>query len=464
MVKIENNLSRGNVLTKLVLFALPFLASNIVQSFYNVADMLIVGNFSGISGTISMSGVNIGGQVTFILTNVVVGLCVGATVLIGQYVGAGNQEALKRVITTIITLLLVLGAGITAAMLVFKGAVLDIIRTPPESYAESDSYLTVTVTGIIFIFGYNALAAILRGMGNSKQPFYFVLVACITNVVLDLLFVAVFHWDAFGAALATVISQALSMFLCIGYMVRNNFHFDFKPSSFKIYGDHLRMILKIGLPTCVQNGITSVSFLFITAIVNIVGGVSASAAVGAVGKFNSFAFMPTIAISASISAMAAQNIGAGRMNRAVQACRIGTVFAAAVTWLFFIFVQVFPAQILSLFGNDPEMIQDGVTYLRSFSFDFLIIPFIFCINGFLIGGGHTLFTLITSVFSSVVLRIPVCYIFGVVAGWGLFGVGMGAPVASAGVLLGVTGFMLSGRWRRNVIRPLPAGEKKPGND
>jgi putative MATE family efflux protein len=457
MTKIENNLSRGNVLTKLVLFALPFLASNIVQSFYNVADMLIVGNFSGSGGTVSMSGVNIGGQVTFILTNVIIGLCMGATVLIGQYVGAENHEALRRVITTIITLLLALALVVTVVMLVFKRPLLDLIRTPPESYAESDRYLAVTVTGIVFIFGYNALSAILRGMGNSKQPFYFVLTACITNVILDLLFVAVFHWGAFGAALATVISQALSMFLCIGYMVRNNFQFDFKLSSFRIYGDHLALILKIGLPTCVQNGITSISFLFITAIVNIVGGVSASAAVGAVGKFNSFAFMPTIAISASISAMAAQNIGAGRMNRAVQACRIGTVFAVAVTWLFFVFVQIFPAQILSLFGNDPKMIQDGVTYLRSFSFDFLIIPFIFCINGFLIGGGHTLFTLITSIFSSVLLRVPVCYVFGVTAGWGLFGIGLGAPTASAGVLLVVIGFMLSGRWRHNVVKTPPAG-------
>ncbi|MDR2101650.1 MAG: MATE family efflux transporter [Treponema sp.] len=449
MVKIENNLSRGNVLTKLVLFALPFLASNVVQSFYNVADMLIVGNFSG---TESMSGVNIGGQVTFILTNVVIGLCMGATVLIGQYIGAENRAGLKRVTATIITLLLFLGVLITVVMLIFKGPVLQLIRTPQESYLESDRYLTVTVAGIVFIFGYNALAAILRGMGNSKQPFYFVLIACITNVVLDLLFVAGFGWDAFGAALATVISQALSMFLCIGYMVRNNFQFDFKPSSFKIYRDQMALIFKIGMPTCIQNGITSISFLFITAIVNIVGGVSASAAVGAVGKFNSFAFMPTLAMSASISAMTAQNLGAGRMERAVQTCRIGTIFSVIITWIFFVFVQIFPAQILALFGNDPEMIRNGVTYLRSFSIDFLLIPFIFCINGFLMGGGHTLFTLINSIFSSVLLRVPVCYIFAVSTGWGLFGVGMGAPVASLGVLLVIIGYMISGKWKQNVLK------------
>ncbi|QQO08500.1 MATE family efflux transporter [Breznakiella homolactica] len=449
MVKIENNLSKGNVLSKLILFALPFLASNIVQSFYNVADMLIVGNFSG---TESMSGVNIGGQVTFILTNTVIGLCMGATVLIGQYIGSGNHLALKRVTATIITLLLALAVVITAVMLIFTDPILRLIRTPPESFAESRRYLSVTVTGIVFIFGYNALSAILRGMGNSKQPFYFVLIACVTNIVLDLIFVGVFRWAAFGAALATVISQGLSMFLCIGYMVRNNFQFDFKWSSFKIYGDQLRLILKIGLPTCIQNSVISLSFLFITAIVNVVGGVSASAAVGAVGKFNSFAFMPTQAISASISAMSAQNIGARRMDRAVQACRIGTVFAVAITYLFFIFVQIFPGTVIRLFGDDPQMIENGITYLRSFSFDFLIIPYVFCINGFLIGGGHTLFTLVNSLLSSILLRVPVCYFFGVILDWGLFGVGLGAPVASAGTLLIIVIFLVSGRWKHNAVQ------------
>ncbi|MDR2537742.1 MAG: MATE family efflux transporter [Treponema sp.] len=448
MAKIQNDLSQGSVLRKLILFALPFLASNIIQSFYNVADMLIVGNFSG---TESMSGVNIGGQVTFILTNIVIGLCMGATVLIGQYVGAGNQTALKRVTATIITMLLFCSVLITVFMLVFKMPLLRLIRTPPESLEESDRYLTVTVIGVVFIFGYNALSAILRGMGNSKQPFYFVLVACVTNVVLDLVFVVVFHWAAFGAGLATVISQALSMILCIIYMVKNSFHFDFKISSFKIYGDQLRLIFKIGLPTCIQNGITSVSFLFITTIVNIVGGVSASAAVGAVGKFNSFAFMPTLAMSASISAMSAQNIGAGKLERAVKACRIGTLFSVCVTYLFFVFVQMFPTTILALFGNDQQMIADGVTYLRSFSFDFLFIPFIFCINGFLMAGGHTMFTLISGMLSAILLRVPVCYMFGVVLDWKLFGVGMGAPVASAGVLLVTIIYLLTGAWKHNAV-------------
>jgi putative MATE family efflux protein len=368
--------------------------------------------------------------------------------------GAGNQAALKKAITTLITLLTLSSLVITVIMIFLRKPVLYLIRTPLESFSESNRYLTVTLTGIIFIFGYNALSAILRGMGNSRQPLYFVLAACITNIFLDLLFVAVFHWAAFGAALATVISQAISVFLCIGYMKKNNFQFDFKLRSFRIYGEQLKLIFKIGLPTCVQNSIVSISFITIQSIVNIVGGVTASAGVGAVNKFNSFAFMPTQAMSASISAMTAQNFGAGKVDRAAAACRIGVIFSAFVCAVFFALVMVFPASILRIFGNDPMMIQDGVTYIRSFAYDFLLIPFIFCINGFLIGGGHTFFTLIITVLSSVILRMPVCYFLGIKLGWGLKGVGLGAPAASVGMLLVIIVYLLTGKWKHNVIRPL----------
>jgi putative MATE family efflux protein len=456
MTRIENDLSQGKVLTKLVLFAIPFLISNLIQSLYNVADMLIVGHFAG---TESMSGVNIGGQVTFVLTNTIIGLSMGGTVLIGQYMGAKNREALKKVTATLITLLVILALGITVIMIFLRRPILYLVQTPPESFAESERYLSVTLSGLIFIFGYNALAAILRGMGNSKHPLYFVTIACVVNIILNFIFVAGLKWGAFGAAFTTVISQALSVFLCIRYMIKNNFQFDFKLRSFRIYGDQLKLIFKIGLPTCVQNSIVSISFMFILTIVNIVGGVTASAGVGAVGKFSSFAFMPIMAMSASISAMAEQNFGAGRIDRAVTACRIGTIFSACVGFSFFAFMMIFPESVLRMFGNDPRMIQDGVEYLRSFAWDFLLIPFVFCINGLLIGGGHTLFTLINSILSSVLLRVPVCYFLGISLGWGLRGVGFGAPVASAGVILVIIGYLFTGKWKHNVIRHKPLAEE-----
>ena len=449
MGHFENDLSKGSVVRNLVMFALPFLISSIVQSLYNVADMLIVGNFSG---TASMSGVNIGGQVTFILTNVVVGLCSGGTVLIAQYLGAQKKEDMRDTVATLMSTLLVAGVVFTALMLILKNQVLVLIQTPAESFTEASRYLTVTVTGIIFIFGYNVLSAVMRGMGDSKRPFYFVLIACITNIFLDLLLVAVFKMGALGAAAATVFSQALSMILCILYMKKHDFIFDFKPSSFKFHKEKLALIVKIGLPAAVQNGVTSFSFLIITTLVNVIGGVNASAAVGVVGKFNGFAIMPAVAMGSSISTICAQNIGAGEWGRAHKTCRVGALIAIACSYTIFVLVQLFPQQILELFGDNPAMIQNGVEYFRTFSFDYLILPLCFSLNGLYIAAGHTTFSLINSMMSALALRVPASILFGIVMDLGLKGVGLGAPIASFGSLLLIIWFYFSGRWKVNVVK------------
>ena len=212
MAKFENDLVKGNVAKQLFLFALPILISNLIQTLYSVADMIIVGQFAGAA---SMSGVNIGGQVTFLITNMVFGLSVGATVLIGQYLGANNRKAIEKTIGTLFTSLFVLAIVLTIAMLILQKPLLRLIKTPEESFDEASRYFFVTTLGNIFIFAYNALSAVMRGLGDSKNPLVFVGVACITNIVLDYIFVAVFNTGATGAAIATVISQAVSVILCV---------------------------------------------------------------------------------------------------------------------------------------------------------------------------------------------------------------------------------------------------------
>ncbi|MBQ7086235.1 MAG: MATE family efflux transporter [Clostridia bacterium] len=447
-MKKTQNLTEGSVFKQLILFALPFLASNIVQSLYNVADMLIVGNFSGPA---SMSGVNIGGQVTFILTNLIMGLCTGGTVLVAQAIGAKDKESVEETIATLITGLMVAGVVVTAVMLVFKDPVLRLIQTPAESFAEASDYLWVTMLGVIFIFAYNALSAIQRGMGDSKRPFYFVCIAAFTNVILDLWFVAGLGMGAKGAAIATVVAQAVSVILCVIYLAKSDFPFDFKLSSFKIHKRKLKMIMKIGLPTAIQNSVSSISFLFITVMVNTVGGVYGSAAVGVVGKFNGFALMPAIAMGAAVSTMAAQNIGARQWKRAEKCMHIGLVIGVTVSYLIFIFAQMFPAQILMIFDRTPEMIESGVAYMRTFTFDYLIVPFMFVANGLFTGAGHTKFTLINSMLSSLLLRIPASYILGIGMGLGLMGIGCGGPVASFGSVLLIAWFYFSGKWKVNTV-------------
>ncbi len=448
MAKLEKDLTEGSVVSQLLRFALPFMLSNLIQSLYNVADMFIVGQFNGSTG---ISAVNSGGQVTFIATNIVVGLCAGATVIIAQHMGTGNKNAIKETISTLIISLLVVGVALMGVMFLLSTQILHWINTPADAFQGAREYLDITIAGTLFIFGYNALSAIMRGMGDSKTPLIFVAIACFVNIGLDLLLVGYFDMGARGAALATIIAQAISVVLCIIYLKKNDFAFDFKLSSFHFYKDRLRVLLHIGIPTSVQNVITNFSFLVLTALVNSYG-TSASAALGVVGKFNGFAILPAIAMSSSISAMVAQNVGAGMHDRAKYTMRVGTIIGFVISFIIFIFAQLFPAEILRFFNDeDPQMIIDGVKYMRSFSFDYIFAPLFFGFVGLITGAGHTKFSLVSNMLSALILRIPIALLFGSVLGLGLFGIGLGGPFASFGSLVLAFWYYKSGRWMKTTV-------------
>lgn len=286
----ENNLSKGSVVSQLIRFALPFIISNLIQTLYSVADMVIVGRFNG---TVSMSGVNIGGQVTMLMTNLAMGISAGATVLIAQSVGAEKTHKLQKIIGTLFTSLAIAAILMTVLMLTLHAPILRLIKTPTESFQEASNYLNVTALGTLFIFSYNALSAIMRGMGDSRSPLYFITIACFTNIGLDLLLVGAFHMGATGAGIATVFSQGISVFLCVIYLTKKKFVFKFRIKSFGIDREQLKAILKLGVPISSQYFVSNLSFLFMTTLVNTIG-VTASAAVGAVGKYNGFAILPEI--------------------------------------------------------------------------------------------------------------------------------------------------------------------------
>lgn len=447
MSKLTKNLHEGSVAKTLIIFSLPFLASNIIQSLYNIADMMIVGWYNGAE---SIAGVNISGQITFVLTNFIMGLCVGGSVLIAQYLGAKNEKAIKEVIGTLMATLVILSLVIMVVMSFFQVPLLHLMQTPDAAFSEAKQYLFITMLGVFFIFGYNALSAIMRGMGDSKTPLFFVSIACVVNIALDFLLVGYFGMQAAGAALATVISQAASMVLCIVYLMRNKFIFDFKLQSFKIKGHRLVQILQVGIPTSLQNVITGMSFLILTALGNTLG-VSASAAVGIVGKFNSFAIMPSVALSLSIASMAAQNIGAGKIDRANETFKVGVMLAFSISATIFVLAQVFPEQIFRLFTSDRAILETGLPYFRIFSFDYLVVPIVFCLNGLFIGAGQTLVSLFINSMSAIILRVPMAILFGITLGMGLPGMGLGAPIASIGALVVGLIFYFSGKWKNKKI-------------
>ena len=444
---IERNLTEGNVVKLLIQFALPFMLSNLIQSLYNVADMLIVGYYSG---TAAISGVNIGGQVTFILTNIIVGLTVGGTVIIGQYLGSGDRKSVKETIGTLLTFLLIVGIAFTIIMLMVSDKVLWLLQTPEESYKQARDYLDITLLGTVFIFGYNAFSAILRGFGDSRRPLIFISIACTMNVVLDLLLVGVYGMAARGAAIATVVSQAISMILCIISLMRSDFIFDFKLSSFRFLKKHFITIVQVGIPISIQNVIVNFSFLVLTAIANSMG-VNASAAVGIVGKYNGFAILPAIAVGSSVSAMVAQNMGAGAIDRAKKTFYTGFALAFSITFVVFIITQVFPEQILSVFDDDPNTISAGVEYIRTFSFDYLIVPATFCLNGLVTGSGHTIISSICGILSSIGFRVPIAILFGLVMQKGLGGLGLAAPIASLASGLILLIYYVTGKWKKNTV-------------
>lgn len=457
MAAVQRDFTRGPIARGMVAFSMPFLLSNVLQALYGAVDMLVVGRFSAETPELCapiLSGVNIGSQITHMVAMMVSGLTVSGTVLVGQYVGAKKQKDASETVGTMFTLLGIAGAVLTVLMILLADPLLHLLNTPADAYQYAREYLIICTCGTLFIFGYNAISSIQRGLGDSVRPLIFVGVACVVNVFLDLYLVKGKGMGAAGAAWATVIAQAISLILAAFYLSRNKFIFDFKLRSFRIHKDKMNLMIKLGIPSSVQSIIVNVSFLVMTAVVNGMGSLGydaakASGAVGVVGKFNSFAILPAVAMSSSVSAFAAQNIGAGKHDRAKKSLYVGTVIALGISAVLFTLVQLFPEAIVSVFNEDPDVCAYGVEYVKTFSFDFLFVAVLFCCNGLIMGAGHTKFTLLTGSLSSLLLRIPVAVLFGKVLGWGLQGVGLACPAASLISLgLGIW-FVATGRWERD---------------
>jgi putative MATE family efflux protein len=443
----SRDLTEGGVTKGLVAFALPLMASTLLQSLYNVADMLIVGLFNDASG---ISGVAIGGQVTILVTNVVIGLVTGGTVLIAQYHGAKRFDDERVAVSTTLGACLALSAVVTVAMTVFAGPVMRLLSTPPESFSQARDYLRICMSGSVFIFGYNALSAIMRGLGDSKRPLIFVAVAAAVNVVLDLFMVGFLRMGAAGAAWATVASQALSLILSIVYLARRGFAL-----GLKIHGPTLKRLTGIGLPMAAQQFVVQFSFVFLLALINSFG-VSASAATGICLKVNSFAILPGLAMLAAVSAMAGQNIGAGRYDRALAAMWAALKIIVPVAAVICAFLNFFTRDIIGVFSRDADVIAIGSVYLRFISGDALLASIVFCLLGLLLGAGRTNVTLLNSVISSIVLRVPLAYLLAKTFRLGIGGVGLAIILATLGSLAFLSTYVASGKWKRSVIGQGPA--------
>lgn len=442
-----SSLTQGNVYRTLISFAVPFLLANFIQALYGAVDMAVIGWFSDAS---SIAAVSVGTQVMQTINSLISGLTLGGTVLIAQYLGASRRNEVSETIGTMLTIFALAAVVFTVIMLLLTEPILRLLQTPEAAMAEAIRYVLVASCGIFFIFGYNALSAVMRGVGDSKSPLIFIAVACVVNIMLDLIFVGVFYWGAAGAALATILSQGVSMVLAIWFLGRKDFIFKFSRKNFAIHRDKAVQLIRLGLPVSLQESMVSLSFLFIAAIINSLG-VTAAAAVGVAGKFEAFAMLPASAFSGALASLTAQNMGANQPDRARKSLYASIFLSFICSLFFFAWAQLAPDSIMQIFRADAAVTIGGGQYLRSFSFDFMLVAFAFCFGGFFNGCGRTTLTMICGILASLCFRLPLSYLFTLIAPDNLTAVGASVPIASLFQIIIYIFYMRSERWKKNLV-------------
>jgi len=441
------DLTSGSVTAALVRFSLPFLLANLVQNLYSLVDLFVVGRFADAAG---LSAVSLGGLVMGSFNCAVIGLTAGGTVLVGQLLGAKREEDLRETVATLFSFYPLVALGLTAVLMLLSAPLLRLIGTPAECFDGALAYFRICIGGLVFTTGYNALSAVLRGLGDSRRPLLFVVIACVCNMAGDLVLVAGLGLGAAGAAIATTASQALSMLLGILYLRKKRFFFDFRPRSFRLSGDKVRALLRLGLPVCIQETLVMSSFIFLEAIINSMGYIAVAAA-GVADRVFMVATIPAMAFSASISAMVAQNIGAGKPDRAAHCLRVGAGISFLIGLALFVWMWLAPASAIRIFTRDALVIHTAVDYLRSYKYEYLFCSIAFCIGGFVNGAGHPRFTLVNNLVSSFLVRVPLMFVLSRTAGATLFTVGIGMPIASAVQMLGGLLYLRFGKWRENRV-------------
>ncbi len=440
----SNTLTEGEVVPVLLKFALPFLLASFLQALYGTTDLLIVGRFSD---SVGVCAVATGSQIMQTITGVVLGLTTGGTVLIGQYVGAKKYKDIAASIGNIVLIFSIMAAILTLIMLLLAGNITNLMNTPIAANESTKQYIFICSCGIPFIFGYNAISGILRGLGNSKAPLFFIAVGCAVNIIVDLILVCIFQMGSTGAAIATITAEGFSMAIGILYLKNGGFSFEFHRSNISFDSGKVKNIFKLGIPIALQDGLINISFIFITAIINVMG-LTSSVSVGIVEKIIIITMLPTTAFASTVAAMTAQNIGAGKQNRAKKCLYVGILCSLVFAAVGYAYAQWNPMSITALFSNDIDVIKTSALYLKSYSIDCIVVCFVFCMNSFFSGCGNSLFPMIHSMISTFIIRIPGCYGLSKVAGITLYQIGFVAPLATLASFFMCILYMRSGKWKQ----------------
>lgn len=438
--------TKGPIVKQLVAFFIPLFLANVLQIIYNIADMIIVGQVVGSTG---LSAVSIGGDVSHLITFLVMGFAGAAQIIISQLIGSDQKNKIGPFIGTFISFTAICVVVLTVLCILLRNPIVTWMQTPEAAKADTLSYFVTCSVGLVFIFGYNAISSIMRGLGDSKRPFVFIAVAAVLNVGLDLLFVLVIGMGTFGAALATVISQGVSFLLGIGYMwfKRNALGFEMHVKYIRLNRIFLKPLLKLGLPMALKQAAISISKLFVNSFLNSYG-LAVSAVVGIVGKIGNISILVSDAFNTAGSSMIGQNMGAAKYDRVLKVMASILVLVLPIYAVLTAVMLLFPEAVYSIFSTDPEVIAIAMQYLPIWVLTFVSFAFRAPMNAFINGSGNYGLNFAVAILDAIVFRVGLCVLFGIVLDYGYMGFWYGDALAGfVPILIGLI-YLPTGKWKK----------------
>lgn len=448
MAKIIRDLTTGSVPKTLLRFSLPLFMSGLLQMVYNMVDMIVVGRFVGTRG---LSAVSIGGEVLMLITFVAMGFSNAGQILISRYVGENRRDKVGEMVGTLFTLLMNLAVVITGLLLLCYRSIINWLNTPADIWEYTRQYSVTCVFGIVFIYGYNLVSAILRGMGDSKHPFLFIAIASVINVILDILFVGPLGLGPLGAALATVIGQAVSFLFALRLLYKNReqIGFDFKPAHFRLYPSVTRPLISLGVPMVIQSAAITFSMLFVNAYVNTYGTV-AVAVTGVARKLESMIGVVSQAISSAGGAMIAQALGAGKIRRVPKIVLHALWIVAIPASIFALITALRPQWLFGLFSDDAAVLEMAITYIPVAMIQYLgstLRPANFALIN---GSGNSKLNLLVALLDGMICRIGLALLLGVALGLGIRGFWLGNALSGLVPFMIGACYLLSGAWKKRA--------------
>ncbi len=438
--------TKGSITKQLIIFSLPLFLSNLLQVVYNMIDMVVVGEALGNPG---ISAVSVGGDVASFLTFVAIGFSNAGQVIIARYIGEGRRDKIGRFVGTMSAFLLISAAAVSVLSLIFRHGILSLMNTPSESYVGALEYSSVCMVGLIFIYGYNAVSAVLRGMGDSKHPFVFITIAAVANVVLDLIFVFVFDWGALGAALATVISQAASFIISLMFLAKNRERFALDITVRQLFTfdrEMLSDLLKLGTPMAIKMAAIQVSRLFVNSWVNSYS-LAISAFSGFSNKINNVANLISAAMNTAGSTIVGQNIAAGKTERVKRTLGVLAVIMLSMASLASVFICLMPNAVFSIFADEPDTLAIVGGYLPIAVLLFFGSALRAIMNALLNGSGNYKVNFATAIFDGIIMRIGLSLLFGIALDMRHYGFWLGDALAGfTPFVIGIF-FYFFGSWR-----------------